>query len=180
MPKLKYKDQGAAKTAKIHIILTIIFALSTCIWGTIRIVKAVTFEIEVTSYLKRASVANTIDLAKTELGKAIKAAEEKNLTEGIVSIFLKNPNNDIGFWYQNMTAAYEELENISPEATQLERTNVLMKLRESLTNDSGESGSDINVPQGISIHPDNAAYFWWATISITGFCLFFLLTFQEA
>jgi len=170
----KVKDQKAAKRAKIHLILMSLFLLSTLIWAGARIVAAVQFELGCASFMKRAAGANTVELAKEELGKALTFARENNLTEGTVSIFLQNPSNDMGFWYRNMTAAHDELVNMPEDASQLERTNVLMKLRESLT-DNTDGSSSVIVPSGISIYPNNVAYFWWSTISIVGVTVFFFL-----
>ena len=147
------------------IIATIVFGA----WSTVRIVKAVQFDMNCTQYIKRAADANTVELAKEELAKAISYAERNNLTEGVVSIFLHQPRNDVGYWYKNMTDAYAELENLPEDATSLEKTNVLMKLRESLTDDE-ESGVSVTMPEGISIYPGNVAYFWWGLLSSI-FCL---------
>jgi hypothetical protein len=145
------------------IILTVIFGA----WGVTRIVKWVVFDINCAAYIKRAADANTVDIAKTELAKAIDFAESKDLTEGIVYVFIKNPANDIGFWYQNMVAAHAELVNLPADSTALEQTNVLMKLRESLTDNAGDSTS-VTVPSGIEIYPHNVAYFWWGLLSGVG------------
>ena len=109
--------------------LAIIFTLAFCAWMTARIVKAVQFDMNCTQYLKRAADANSVELAKKELEKAIYYAEMNNLTEGVTSIFLYQPSNDIGYWYKNMTVAYSELEKLPENATSLEKTNILMKLR---------------------------------------------------
>ena len=121
---VKGKNINMGKSIKTWLFLAIISTLIFGSWATIRIVKAVGFNINCEAYIKRAADANTIDLAKGELAKAIDYAEQNNLTEGTVSIFLKNPANDISFWYQNMKSAYEELNNLSEEATSLEKTNV--------------------------------------------------------
>jgi len=113
-----------AKMKNLFLVLSIVVTLAMCVWATIRIVKYVNFSLNCEAYLKRAADANTVELAKTELKKAIDYAEENGLTTGVVSIFLKNPVNDIGFWYTNINSAYDELVNLSPDATSLEKTNV--------------------------------------------------------
>lgn len=152
------------KSTKAFLIIAIIFSLIFCAWLTARIVKDVQFNNNCEQYLKRAADANTVETAKEELAKAISYAERNNLTQGIVSIFLKQPKNDIGFWYKNLTESYEELNNISEEASQLEKTNVLMKLRETLT-DYNDNGVSVTLPNGIEIYPNNVLYFWWSLIS---------------
>jgi len=160
-----------SKTAKILLIPAIIFTLVFGAWAAARIIHSVNFSFNCSAYLKRAAEANTVEMAKVELAKAIEYAEQNNLTEGTVSVFLKNPANDIGFWYNNLKAAHAELESLPEEATPLERTNVLMKLRESLTDRSSSDGTKVVHPEGISIYPQNVLYFWWGLISMIALCL---------
>lgn len=148
---------------KIILVVTILSTLMALLWSGIRIYKAVDFNIQCTGHLKRAADANTIDLAKNELKIVMDYLEKRNLTDGIVSIVLKQPQNDIGFWYQNLKSSYEELEQIKPDTTQLEKSNLLMKLRETLI-DSGEE-LKVTCPNGISIYPNNMIYFIWGVIA---------------
>ena len=76
----------------------------------------------------------------------------------------KTPSDDIGFWHDNLKASLAELRQVKDDASQLERSNTLIKLGETLT-DSGKEGSRITVPDGISIYPSNALYFWWGLLS---------------
>lgn len=160
------------KVSRICLVMAIICSLLFCWWLVDRVVNSVQFEHQCEAYLKRAADANTVEIAKENLAKAIEYAEENNLTEGIVSIFFRNPKNDVGFWYDNMKACYEELENLPEDATSLERTNMLMKLRESLV-DTGEY-TTVTVPDGISIYPNNVMYFWWGVISFVLACVFWI------
>ena len=152
------------KITKIILFLAIIFTIAFGAWALVRTVKVYQFENNCEVYIERAANASSVEIAKEELGKAIKYAEDNNLTEGIVSIFLKRPQNDVGYWYKNMKTAYEELDNLHKDATALEKTNLLMKLRESLV-DTVDGTTYVVSPQGISIYPNNVAYFWWAMIS---------------
>lgn len=155
------------KLSTIFLTLAIVFTVAFGAWATVRIVKDYQFNNNCEVYIQRAANASSVEMAKEELAKAIKYAEDNNLTEGIVSIFLKRPKNDVGYWYKNMKTAYEELDNLPEDATTLEKTNLLMKLRESLT-DNGESSTYVIHPEGISIYPNNVAYFWWGIISGLG------------
>jgi len=163
------------KNKNIFLILAILFTVVFCIWATVRIVSWVNFNLNCEAYLKRAADANTVELAKGELAKALDYAEKNNLTEGIVSIFLKNPANDIGFWYTNIKSAYDELDNLPDDASALEKTNVLMKLRESLTDRDDNGGTKVIYPMGIAIYPDNVMYFWWCLLSVVFACGFWIL-----
>ena len=163
------------KFKSLFLILAVLFTLVFCAWGSVRIVKYVNFNLNCEAYLKRAAVAITVDTAKEELAKAIGYIEENELTTGVVSIFLKNPTNDIGFWYRNIKSAHEELTLLPGDATALEKTNVLMKLRESLTDKDSTGETKVVFPDGLEIHPNNVLYFWWCIISCTVMCLFWTL-----
>ena len=146
------------KTTKTFLALTIISVICICGWITVRTVKDVSFDKNCIQYIERAANANTVELAKEELKKAISYAESKNLTKGRVSIFLNQPKNDIGYWYKNLKTSYEELENLPSDTSTVEKTNALMNLRETLT-DSTADGTIATYPDGISIYPNNKIYF---------------------
>ncbi len=166
------------KAEKIFLSLAIISMISCCAWCIVRCVKGVQFSINCTQHIKRAADASTVEHAKEELEKAISYAEKNGLTEGVVSVFLHQPKNDVGYWYQNMKEAYDELENLPEDATSLEKSNVLMNLRESLT-DEGESSAHVIIPEGISIYPRNVEYFWWIILSVVS-CVLFIYAWIES
>ena len=85
----------------------------------IRVYKEVIFNINCMGHLKRAADANTIELAKQELGTAINYLKTKDIVSGYTSILYRTPNEDIGFWYSNLVASLEELGMVSLEASQL-------------------------------------------------------------
>lgn len=150
-------------------LLISIFAITTMLailWTGIRIYKAIDFDINCGGHLKRAADANTIELAKSELKTSINYIEKHDLTNGVVSIFLKQPKNDMGFWYNNLTASYMELNSVKSDTSLLEKSNMLMKLRETLV-DNGKD-TTVTIPNGISIYPFNAVFFWWGMLSWIG------------
>jgi hypothetical protein len=161
----------------IFVTLGILFTISLLVWGGIRIVRTIDFNFNCANYLKRAADANTVEMAKPNLDKAIKYLEDRNLTSGIVSIFFQNPANDIGYFYQNLKASQAELEKVNPNISQLEESNLLMKLRETLV-DEGDSVK-ITSPAGLSIYPNNVAFFLWAILSLIGVIVFFILAYVE-
>lgn len=121
-------------------------------------------------YLKRAADANTIEIAQTELKRTLDYLEENNITKGYTSVMWRTPDEDIEFWYNNIKTSYVELEGLSDTTTSLEKSNMLIKLRETLM-DSGESGSYITVPEGISRFPNNLMWgilMWVAVLIIIG------------
>ena len=143
------------------IITGIIFAI-VCIAV---IVDRIEFYQNCSGHLELAASANTIDIAISELQIAIEYAEEKNLTSGYTSVLWKTPDEDVGFWFNNIKSAKEELTTLPAESTSLEKSNMLMKLRETLLNNSGEQGDTLVVPNGLLRYPYNGI--WGATISIT-------------
>jgi hypothetical protein len=143
--------------------LAVLFTLSLLVFSGARTVAYINFGRNCEGYLKRAADANTIDLAAKNLEIAIKYADANNLKSGYTSIVYRTPDEDIGFWYENLTASLKELRAVKPEASQLEKTNVLIKLRETLL-DQGQSTS-VTAPNGISVYPSNGAWAAWGFLS---------------
>lgn len=133
----------------------LLLLLSALAVFSVRIYHRVVFKQNVSGYLKRAADANTVDLAHEELTRAIDYLEANNLTTGYTSILWRTPDEDIEFWYRNLKASQRELEVLNSESA-LERTNVLIKLRETLVDD-GEK-TKVTVPEGLSVYPHNALW----------------------
>lgn len=149
------------------IIGAILIIFSLVVFGG-RIYQKITFKKNVSGYLKRAADANTIGMAEKELTKVLNYLEANEMTRGYTSILYKTPNEDIGFWYQNLKASRDELQKLGG-SSQLEKTNVLIKLRETLL-DTGEK-TRVTVPKGMSTYPNNAA--WAAATWAALFALIF-------
>lgn len=151
-----FKNRLQMSKMTISIVLMLV---SMVIFG-FRIVKKVELKQNVSGYLKRAADANTIDLAHQELTKAITFLEANEMTSGYTSILWQTPDEDISFWYQNLKASQTELANLKSDSA-LERTNVLIKLRETLL-DTGEK-TRVTVPKGLSVYPNNKV---WALLML--------------
>lgn len=134
----------------------IIQIVAGVIIGVIIFMAQIEFDQNCGGYLKQAADANTAELALKRLDKAVKYAEERGLTEGYTSVFYKTEDDNIGYWYQNLKACQKELREVIGKS-QLEQTNVLMKVRESLT-DNGKDGTELTVPGGIARYPYNVFY----------------------
>jgi hypothetical protein len=152
-----------------RLIVSILFTVLFLAWCAVRTVAYIQYNRGCEGHLKRAADANTIALALEETKTAVDYMEFNQLTTGYTSVLYTTPDEDIGFWYRNIKSAMEELKTIKPDATQLEKTNVLMKLRETLL-DEGKSTS-ITAPDGISIYPRNAFWAFWLFVSEIGMCL---------
>ena len=139
--------------------VTIFAVIVSALWLAVMIwfiSLRVEFNQNCTGYLKQAADANTIELAIDRLDKAIEYAEIKNLTDGYTSVLWKTEDENIGFWYKNLKASRVELEK-ALNSSQMEQTNVLMKLRETLT-DNNENGTYITYPSGLWKYPNNMEF----------------------
>jgi hypothetical protein len=149
-----------------YILLTL-FTVLSLIWGSVRIFNAISFNKNCGGYLTRAANANTVELASKELTKAIKYLDNNELTTGYTSVIYTTPDEDIGYWYSNLEASLKELKSVNENASLLEKSNVLMKLRESLTS-NGEGGDRLIVPKGISMYPYNGIMLFFGLFSVMG------------
>ena len=134
----------------------VILLIVSLIVPAIVIVKSVKFSQECTGYLKQAADANTVELALERVDLALNYIESHNLTSGYTSVLWRTEDENIEYWYRNIKACREELEN-NIEASSLEKSNVLMKVRETLT-DEGEKGTELTVPKGLSRYPYNLLF----------------------
>jgi hypothetical protein len=140
------------------------------LWIGIRTYSSIQFDRNCEGYIKRAADANTVELATSNLAIAVQYLEQKNMTSGYTSILCNTPDADVGFWYNNLKTSLEELKDVQPEVSRLERTNILMKLRETLL-DGGENGVSVTTPEGISVFPYNIGLFFLCIIGIiSGIC----------
>ena len=157
-------------------VLGVILILPLLLWAGLRTYNEILYDIDCAGHIKRAADANTVELATQEMRTVVAYLEARGMTSGYTSILYRTPDEDIGFWYQNLKASLGELEKVTPETTQLERSNILIKLRETLL-DNGKSVSVTN-PSGISIYPNNVAYarFGWLGLvaAIAGVLLFII------
>jgi len=130
-------------------------------------VMEIFFSKDCSGYLKRAADANTVERAKGEMDIALDYLETHKLTAGYTSVIYNTPDEDIDFWYTNLKEATAELDAVSknPTTTALERSNVLMKLRETLLDTKG-SGDKLTVPDGLSRYPYNGAFGFAITLSL--------------
>lgn len=138
----------------IRLTITIVGCVLWLVWCGARVYPHITYDQTCGGYLKRAADANTVEMAKEQLQLALTTIEKNNWTEGYTSVFWRTPDEDIGFWYKNLKTSMSELEQLPANATPLEKSNMLMKLRETLL-DKGKEGERVTAPDGISIYPHN-------------------------
>ena len=118
-------------------------------------------------YLKQAADANSVELASQRLDKAIEYVEARGWTKGYTSVCVQTEDDNIGYWYQNLKSCQKELRECANK-TQLEKSNVLMKVRESLT-DNGSDGTKLTVPEGLYKYPNVV---WYSILNAIAVILF--------
>lgn len=128
-------------------------------WGGIRVVSSINFNRHCSGYLKNAADANTVEQAEKRLAIAMDYIEKHRLNKGFTSVLWTSPSEDVAFWAENLTSSLEELRSTGSEATSLEKSNVLMKLRETILDDTSE-GQSVTKPAGIAVFPHNVGLAW--------------------
>lgn len=149
-----------------RLVIGILFVIFVCIWITTLWYNNYKFNVDIGGHMERASNANTIELAIEEMESVVSNMERRELTKGYTSIAFPEPSEDVGFWYKNMNDSLKELKSVSPNATQLEKSNILMKLRETLQNSGDNGEEEIAAPAGISRYPYNTLYAIWGVLSV--------------
>jgi hypothetical protein len=134
------------------------------------------FKLNCGGYLKLAADAPTIERAGDFLSRALGYIEKTGKTSGNSAVIFKTPENDVGLWYGQLLAAKMTTDKIlerGSSATQLEKDNALMKIRETLL-DQGEKGTVITRPAHISIVPYQVPIIllWWVLLALSGACVF--------
>jgi hypothetical protein len=136
----------------------------------------IVFRKEIGGYMENAAAANTIELATKEMEKVMAAIDTKKYPPGFTSSLYNTPDEDVGFWVTNMRSSLEELKQIKSDAASLEKSNVLIKLRETLT-EKEKDKSSVRVPDGISVYPHNTLFALWgwisAVLAIVSCCIIF-------
>jgi hypothetical protein len=138
------------------IIFAIILFIAPLITWTISTVEGIQFDANCGDYLKLAADANDVNVAEKHLSRAISYIEANNLTHGDTGVFIYKPQNDIGVWYENLKTAQTQLQEMQANGyTELEESNMLMKLRETLMDEER-----ITHPSDISLFPYHVLMFW--------------------
>jgi hypothetical protein len=150
------------------IILGLLVVLCSII-GLARVLKNVDIEQNCFGYLELAAFASTPQIALTQMQKATKYLEKNNLTKGYTSILYQTPDEDISFWYTNLKESEAELKKVTDQTSALEKSNLLMKLRETLLDRSG-SDTILKTPHGLVAFPNNKL--WGLAILIV--CITFI------
>ena len=122
---------------------------------TVLFINRVEFKQNCSGKLKRAADANSIEIAKVEIETVLQYAEAKGYTHGYTSVIYKTPDEDIEFWYNNLLSCYNQLLTVNENTPELERTNILMKLRETLLDSTVNGEQSVTYPDGLYKYPHN-------------------------
>ena len=129
------------------------------------VVLSVQFGIHCSGHMKLAAHANTVELAKIEMQHVVTYLQEQGMTNGFTSVLWQTPDEDVGFFYNNMVQSLAELNKETTNSTTLEKSNMLMKLRETLSS-HGEGGTYMVHPDSLSQFPHNKAFVIWGWCSV--------------
>lgn len=157
--------------------LTLVGVLAFLVWLVVIIVAGIQYDRRIGGHLELASIANQPATAIEELKLAIQGMDADGITcnqprQCYTSVLYTEPDEDVGFWRQNIEQTLADLEALPPDADHLKVSNTLLKVRETLTTE-GKDGSSINDPSGISLYPNNRAFAWWGWGSFSLACLAF-------
>jgi len=145
--------------------LSVVLGVVLCVpflgWAGARIYNGIIFDREVGGHLKRAADANSVEIAKKELEVALKMMGQWKMTEGYTSVVYTTPDEDVGFWYNNLKTCVQQINELPPTATQGEKDLVLLKLRETLLDHGKQGHETITAPDGISVFPHNTLFVVW-------------------
>ena len=147
------------------VLVLTLFCMPILLWAGIRSYYDITFGIDCGGHIERAGSANSIDLARQEMEVVVKYAENHGVMSGYTSVLYNTPDEDLGFWFNNMKASLEELGRVKPTTSELEKSNLLIKLRESLMH-HGNKSTDLTIPEGITVFPHNTAFAAFGYISL--------------
>lgn len=155
-------------------LINLVIILVCLVCPTCCVVKHVQFNQQCAGYIKQAADANTVELSLERLNLAINYVEANNLTSGYTSVMWRTEDENIGFWYDNLKACQHELQT-GLNGTPLEKTNLLLKIRESLL-DNHEGNDSLTIPDGISRYPHNLPWGILNLISILG--IFIIISYR--
>lgn len=146
----------------ISILMIVLFCITAAFLAVPPIMRNINLNVTCIGFLERAANANTTTLAEQQLEKALAEIERRGWTNGSSAVMFNHPQCDIGYWHENLTASLEELKSLPDTATGLEKSNMLMKLRETLY-EQGEKSAHIILPPNINYYPNQVAWvvWWW-------------------
>lgn len=153
--------------------LGVFFLLLFVAWICARIALSITFDRDVANYLKQAAMADTIEVATESLSLAIENFEIRSaVRDGYTSLIVRTPNEDVRAWYFKLKTCLQELEAMRKGASQMEKKNMLLRVRSDLVVYYQVIGPSPIVPSGIAVFPHNKLFAHWGWWSLVLTCVF--------
>ena len=110
-------------------------------------------------HLDRAVHATDVKLASQELEIAKKWLEETKKTSGNSSVTIDIAQNDLGYFYQNISEATQRLNALSAEPNSVAASNELLKFEGSFKVKT-EKGETLRQPENLEIFPNQRIWFY--------------------
>lgn len=147
-------------------LITVLFCIGFYIPGCIDVKQ------NITSPLKKAADAPTVQLAEERLNHAIKTIEKRGLTKGSTHVLYRTDETDLGIWYNQLVETRNQLESVNPNSlTLLEESNLLMKVRETIV-DQSDGDIVVTTPPRIITFPYHVPYAIVSFISFIALMIF--------
>ena len=131
------------------------------------------FKIEFLGHLERAANTTLTETALNELGIGVDYLEIKQMTSGFTSVVWNTPDEDVGYFYTNLKNAYANLHKINYTGTEIEKSNALLKLKESLIYNNGKHGDKVIYPDDLQYYQNK--YIWAFFDYSSGFLFIYLI-----
>jgi len=120
------------------------------------------FNKECCDYLKLAAYSPSIEKSTQFLEKALVYLEKEEKTTGNSAFIFKTPSSDIGIWFSQLKEAQKTLVKCLPDSISgLEKTNALMKIRETI-----ENGTILTLPPYLDTFPKHIFFLWTYILSL--------------
>ena len=110
---------------------------------------------DITSPLKKAADAPTLDLAIDQLNDAITGIEDHGLDQGSSHLIYPTSSTDLGLWYKHLTAVRDEIVKMESDST-ITSTDInlqLVKLREVILDAGSEGRQKVTSPPHLVMYP---------------------------
>lgn len=160
-------------TRTLILLAAAVFLISGTAATTTNIVADYHFDRDIGSHLKKAADSPTVGEAANQMDAALSAIEEQDLTGGNSAFIFKTEETSVETWYRQLKQVQTDLHDLPDDASPLERSNVLIKVRETIL-DSGSDGDYLTLPPYITVYPNHVGMLVWHlgnSLSVIGLVL---------
>jgi hypothetical protein len=134
-------------------------------WAITRIAKAQRFDDNCVYHLGEAMKStSSADYSKSEMERAVKYIEDRNLTSGFTSIVGNQPDENLSLWYYDIRGKQAYIDHLHDLPSDVRKDQIADHAE--YVNAFNMHRKDVDIPNGISIYPYNTLFFVWSMISI--------------